>query len=208
MKLSHSLLLPALLACVPPALAASNTQLAVQGTITPSACQPSLGGGGNVDHGKVSAKDLNSDAHTSLQQASMAFVLDCEGPTLIALKTIDNRAGTSIFPDWYAHGLGTTAQGENLGSVRIALNDPVADSVAVASIASTDDGVTWVPASPLGHGALTAFALKGDTANQPIALQHLNANMTVYTTLEKASSLTLTDEVPIDGHATLEVKYL
>lgn len=207
MPFHASLTLAALLACAGSAYAASTTQLAVQGSITPSACQPVLSAGGNVDHGKLSAKDLKPDDYTLLQRATMSFAINCEGPTLLALKTLDNRNGTAIFPDWHAHGLGTTAAGENLGSVSFSLNDTVADSVPVTHIMSTDGGETWSPASPLGHSALTAFAPNGGPY-QPIAVQAVNATLAVYTTLNKAADLTLTDEVPIDGHATLEVIYL
>lgn len=206
-KQSSSLLAITLLLCAAQASAASTAQLAVQGSITPSACQPTLSAGGNVDHGKLSAKDLKPEDYTSLEQATMAFTMSCEGPTLLALKTIDNRSGSAIFPDWHAHGLGTTAEGENLGSVSFSLNDTIADSVAVTNIISTDEGETWTPAGPLGHSVLTSFAANGGPY-QPIPVQTVNASLAVYTTLNKAADLTLTDEIPMDGHATLEVIYL
>jgi hypothetical protein len=35
----------------------------------------------------------------------------------------------------------------------------------------------------------------------------LTARLSAFTTLVKATDLTLVDEVPIDGHATLQLKY-
>ncbi|MCP2054889.1 UNVERIFIED_ORG: type 1 fimbria pilin [Pseudomonas fluorescens] len=52
MKVFATPLIGALLLC-PTAFAASNTELLVQGIITPSACAPVVSGGGNVDFGKV-----------------------------------------------------------------------------------------------------------------------------------------------------------
>ncbi|WP_330220783.1 DUF1120 domain-containing protein [Pseudomonas frederiksbergensis] len=54
----------ALISLAPYALAASSTDLTVTGTITPSACTPSLSGNGVVDYGKISARDLNQDTST------------------------------------------------------------------------------------------------------------------------------------------------
>ena len=55
----------ALIGVAPYALAASSTDLTVTGIITPNACTPTLSGGGIVDHGKFSAKDLNAGHETT-----------------------------------------------------------------------------------------------------------------------------------------------
>ena len=46
------------------AFAASTVDLAVKGLIVPSACTPTLSGGGIIDHGKISAKDLRPNNPT------------------------------------------------------------------------------------------------------------------------------------------------
>lgn len=195
-----------LLACVGPALAASSTQLAVQGTITPSACEPSLSDEGNVDHGKISARDLSPTEHTLLPRASLRFEVVCEAATLFALRTLDNRAGSSaIHPTW--HGLGTTPANENLGSAAFGLYAPITEAGAVRVIVSDDAGMSWHPAVILGHSTWTAFAT-ADAPSQPMALKQVSAELRVYSTITRASDLTLSDEVPIDGSATLEVMYL
>jgi hypothetical protein len=35
----------------------------------------------------------------------------------------------------------------------------------------------------------------------------LSARLTVFTTIVRANDLTLVDEIPIDGHATVQLKY-
>ena len=55
-------------------LAASSLDLTVKGIITPSACAPVVSGGGNVDFGKVSVKDLNADTYTDLPRETMLSV--------------------------------------------------------------------------------------------------------------------------------------
>ncbi|MEX5491445.1 hypothetical protein ABFV43_21890, partial [Pseudomonas fulva] len=82
--------------------------------------------------------------------------------------------------------------------------EPIADSVPVTAIMSRDGGGSWGPSSYLGHAALTSFAAPGDTRT-PIAMQDLSARLRAFTIVVPASDLTLLDEVPIDGHATLQL---
>ena len=148
----------------PPAFAASNTDLSVRGSITPSACSPLISGGGMVDFGKMSAKSLNAEQHTSLPNQSMQLSVRCEAPTFFTLSTIDNRAGTSANHDRW-HGLGMTPNDEKLGGSAFHLYTPVADGVAVRMITSVDGGVTWRPANELNHLWLTTVARTGRRMN-------------------------------------------
>lgn len=187
------------------ALAASSQDLTVKGIITPSACDPVVSGGGNVDFGKVSVKDLNADTYTDLPRETMRLSVRCEGPTFFTLNTIDNRAGTTANHfSW--HGLGLTPDNEKLGDAGLGLYMPVADGVPVRTITSRDGGVTWMPSVMLSHTVLTAVADNDGVV--PIAIQELDAEIRLITHIAPASSLTLTDDVPIDGHATVQVNYL
>lgn len=71
MKTPVSLLSSALLlAMTSSVFAASSVDLSVKGLITPSACTPSLPG--DVDFGKIAAKDLNIDTSTALERKTPA----------------------------------------------------------------------------------------------------------------------------------------
>jgi hypothetical protein len=200
-----SLLATALIACTPAIHAASSTELSVTGLITPGACTPSLSGGGVIDHGKVTAKDLNPDKPTSLQDGTLYLDVKCEAATLFTLSTIDNRQGSSAFhPN--SHGLGVINDDQNLGSVAFGLFDAMADGVAVKTIMSRNDGANWRVSSYLGHAGLTAFASLTDQAT-PIAIKDLNARLTAFTTIVRANELTLSDEIPIDGYVTVQLNY-
>ena len=188
-----------------PAWAASSQDLTVKGVITPSACAPVVSGGGTVDFGKVSVKDLNADTYTDLPRETMLLSVRCEGPTIFTLNPIDNRAGTAASHfSW--HGLGMTPSDEKVGDAGLGLYSPVADGVPVRTITSRDGGVTWIPSVMLSHTLLTAVADSDGLA--PIAIQELDAEIRLITHIAPASNLTLTDEVPIDGHATVQVNYL
>ncbi|WP_448652833.1 DUF1120 domain-containing protein [Pseudomonas fluorescens] len=194
-----------LAACAPGAFAASNTDLSVTGIITPSSCTPTLSSGGIVDHGKLTAKDLNPDTPTSLQVGEMSLQVQCEAPTFFTLTTVDSRAGSAALNPAH-HGLGMVNDDQKLGNVAFGLFDPVADSVPVQAILSRDGGATWFPSSYLGHTALTSFAPSAGP-NTPMALQTLSARLRAFTTIAPASDLTLLDEVPIDGLAVMQLKY-
>ena len=194
-----------LAALAPGAFAASSTDLNVSGTITPSACAPVLSNGGVIDHGKMTSKDLDPSKPTRLDAAEMRLEVQCEGDTFFTLTTLDNRAGTSAINPMH-HGLGTTPDKEKLGSVAFSLFDPVADGNAVQVIISRNGGANWYANPYLGHEALTSFAtLSGP--NTPIALKTLTARLRAFSIIVPAEGLTLLDEVPIDGQATLQLKY-
>lgn len=192
--------------CAPGVFAASSADLSVTGIITPSSCTPTLSNGGVVDHGKMTAKDLLPTKPTSLVPGELHLEVHCEGETFFTLTTVDNRAGTSVINPKH-HGLGTTAENQKLGSVAFGLFDPMADEAAVNVITSHNGGANWSVNPYLGHEALTSFGAVGGP-NTPIALKHLSARLRALTIIVPSSDLTLLDEVPIDGQATLQLKYL
>ncbi|CAM3260105.1 Protein of unknown function [Pseudomonas gessardii] len=187
------------------ALAASSTDLTVRGHITPNACAPVMSGGGTIDFGKLAAKDLEAEQYTALPNQTIQLSVHCEAPTFFTLTTVDNRAGSSANHAFW-HGLGLTAEGEKLGGAAFHLYAPMADGVAVRTITSADGGVTWLPTSLLTHTMLTAIA-RG-TQLVPIAVQDFAAEIRLFAHIAPANDLTLTDEIPVDGHATVQVNYL
>ncbi|AIG02812.1 Protein of uncharacterised function (DUF1120) [Pseudomonas fluorescens] len=189
----------------PSAFAVSTTDLAVKGAITPNACEPMISSGGVVDFGKMSAKSLNADQHTDLPRQILTLSVRCEGPAFFTLNTIDNRAGSSANHHHW-HGLGMTPSGEKLGGAGFGLYNAVADSEPVQTIVSEDGGATWATAVLLSHTGLTAVAQAGTSV--PRAVKELDAELRLYTHIAPANGLSLVDEVPIDGHATVQLKYL
>ncbi|MHA6577529.1 DUF1120 domain-containing protein [Pseudomonas yamanorum] len=196
----------ATLLLAPAVFAASSTDLAVKGTITPNACDPTISGGGVVDYGKMTAKDLSADKPTSLPRQTLQLRIECNQKTLLAFSTIDNRAGTSaINENW--HGLGMTPDDEKLGSTGFGLYNAVADDAPAKTLVSSDGGITWRPSVFLGHTSLTAIGAAGNSL-VPIAVTRFTADLSLYTMIDGADRLTVLDEIPLDGHATLQMKYL
>ncbi|NMX57490.1 DUF1120 domain-containing protein [Pseudomonas edaphica] len=200
-----------LLICAGPAFAASSIDLTVKGLITPSACTPALAQGGVADYGKIAAKDLQENQATPLPPTTLPFNLSCEAATLFALNGVDNRAGSASSPNDYSYGLGFINETERVGDYVIIITNYLADNLPVSKLASRDNGATWSENSEDAiwmRGRLAAFGNNASGTWAPIAIKALTSNLVVHPTIAPSSGLTLTQEQPVDGSATLEVMYL
>lgn len=195
----------ALMCAVPYALAASSTDLTVTGTITPSACTPSWSNSGQVDAGKISAKDLNPTQITLVGRHPMQLSVVCDAATRFAMTQIDNKPNTGSANSWF--GLGLTNAGEKLGFFNGEITNTLADGVAAQAIDSEDGGATWSRTTVMGVGYILSVGTTTDTKT-PIAVKDLTMDVDVVINIARADGLTLTDDVPLEGSATFEMKYL
>jgi len=194
----------ALISMAPYALAASSTDLSVTGTITPNACEPKLSDGGNVHHGKISSKDLNKDKVTKLARKTLQLTVNCDSAIAFRLNPIDNQLGSSI--DGNMWGLGKINGDQNLGGYELQLTTALADGASVYPLISYDNGSTWTRSSYMAPSAISSFSATTVSAI-PVAIKDLVTNLNVYTVIARADSLDLTNDVALDGLATLEVLY-
>ncbi|AKS06229.1 DUF1120 domain-containing protein [Pseudomonas trivialis] len=201
----RNLLAAALLASAGNAVAASSVDLSVKGTITPSACTPSFSSGGNFDLGKLAAKDLNVDTVTRIN-TNMQIRVTCAASTFFAFEGHDNRQGS--VPDSHEgnFGLGIINGDEKPGSFYATLTSAVADGVPARFILSIDGGESWWPSGELTVGVTNAVA--NNTSLTPMPVQVLTGEMELKVIIAPSKNLTLTEEVPLDGSATVTVKYL
>lgn len=207
MGITHNLLTTALiLGGAGNALAASSVDLAIKGSITPSACELSLANGGAFDLGKISAKDLWPEQPTDLTEQTTQLTVTCEAATLMAIESKDNRAGSSSYDDGTTFGLGLINGTQKLGYVYTSLRGHVADGTMAYGIHSMDGGLTWTNNGSFKPGSLSSIYRAAPIV--PIPVQVLTANLTLYPAITAANDLTLTEEVPIDGSVTLTVRYL
>ncbi|MBV4451071.1 MULTISPECIES: DUF1120 domain-containing protein [Pseudomonas] len=188
------------------AMAASSVDLTVTGLITPSSCEPSLSSGGVYDMGKISAKDLNVDMPTSFPVTTLQLTVTCDAATLMALEAKDNREGSDFNNDTMAFGLGLVNGNEKLGSVELRLLSPIVDGAPARAIGSTDGGTVWERDTNFMRGNILSVA--DNTTDAPIPVQTLTSELALYPKIAPARTLTLTNEVAIDGSVTLTVKYL
>lgn len=210
------LLLACSAACVPSSFARSATEVSVIGTITPAACVPSLSGDGSFQYGKIGSIELHPVQRTQFVSARQHLSIRCSAPTRFALRGVDGRAGSAEWPLHDRHfGLGLNGA-QKVGTYFVLFKAEglsLDGNSQVVSLRSADNGTSWQPVttadSPLPNDAgagLIGFALAGGA--EPSATRLLDAVIEVDMHLAPGESLTLTDEVLIDGAATLEVSYL
>ncbi|WP_458377060.1 DUF1120 domain-containing protein [Pseudomonas fluorescens] len=204
-KIPHALTMAIIALTSPLAFATSSTDLTVTGLITPNACTPTLADGGNIDIGKIPAKDLHPTLNTAVGKHYMQFNVACDAPIEFALKTIDNKPGTNISSPLF-FGVGLTPADEKLGYFWPYISNRLADGQPVDAIRSRDGGASWTRTSTINSNELLSVSTIGGTT--PIAVKDLSMLLYVETYIARADSLTLNDEVPIDGSMTLEIKYL
>lgn len=190
------------------AVAASSVDLNVKGSITPNACIPSLSNGGAVDYGKLSAKALNVDKNTRLPLEFIQLRVACDAATLFALQGHDNRGGSAPPSHDGNYGLGLINGDEKLGSYYVNLEAAVADDVPSRFITSHDGGETWEPWEGGGLWVGGTTAVSNNTSFTPLATKVLTAEMVIGGFIAPTNTLTLTEEVPIDGSVSVTVKYL
>jgi hypothetical protein len=196
----------ALISMAPYALA-SSTDLTVTGLITPGACTPSLSNNGGVDLGKIPAHTLNQTGNTYLGSYPLQLTVACENPRFIAFESVDNRAGTATEDENFVYGLGLTDEGEKLGYFVTSINEVVVDGRYSDSIESVDGGNSWNYSPSIRPGALLSVSSQSDYTT-PIAVKDLIMDLQIRPAITRADSLTLTNEVKIDGSGTLQLTYL
>lgn len=228
MKLvSKNTLLAAMLAAASvSAFAADSVDLKIIGTIVPTSCTPTLSGGGIVDYGNIPASTLAATGFTNLGRHDVIVGITCDQPAMVALKTIDNRAGTapagianfisSAANDSFAFGLGAV-DGKNVGA--FVLNqyfNPDINGVAGSGhrMKSDDAGATWSDTYTDGPGGFQ----KADGSRlqswytstvTPTAITSVSQYYYLTTAINSRANLpSLNKAVPLDGLATFSLVYL
>ena len=200
-----------LLAGASSAFAASSTDLTVTGIITPAACTPSLTNGGIVDYGKRSAKDLNQIIHTPLGEQTIQLTVNCDAAEQFAISLADNRKNTaSLIGGVQNFGLGLINGNEKLGHYYLGFKKPVAD-LAVQLLSSHDEGKSWrvFPEEDfIPRTYWVAFGNATGSGYAPDFLRAVTVDIVATALIAPANTLTLTDEVALDGSATLQIEYL
>ncbi|MDK9607139.1 DUF1120 domain-containing protein [Lelliottia wanjuensis] len=207
------------------AFAADSTDLKVQGTLIMGSCTPTLSSGGVVDYGKISLGDLKTDAVNQLGQKQITLTLTCQSPTKVAWSTqddqsssvidtqpvIDNNTQPAVTNEF---GLGTTSGGVNLGSYAIIAannSEPNVDGNVGYIRYSDDNTATWTDGGIGGAynrndgSRLMTFV---DASGDPLAFTTASDVLKVGASVQDTTTLAITDDTPLNGQATISVRYL
>jgi hypothetical protein len=213
-----------------PALAAT-VDVRVIGTITPTACTPTVSGGGTVDYGSINPSTLEKDTFTVLPEKELDFAIACDAPAKVAVTLVSQRGASALNTDGTLSTLavnnslfggadtsGTAGLGldgtKGIGGygIRLAQGTVTADGLAVDSIEANGNTTAWSKATT---GSLintdasvryASWATAGTTV--PVAFTNLAGKLGVQAYINKASELNLSQPVALDGMATIELRYL
>lgn len=213
---------------------AESIDVRVIGTISPTACTPTLSGGGTIDYGTIKPESLSKDDYTTLAEKTIDFAIQCDAPAKIAVKAINNRpdtvAGTSNDGVGGSSTTPTTVFGSKTISVaglgmagdkriggygvRIAGGTVQADGKAVDGIYHDSTGKWAGVGTGANSGALyvyysTRYQSWAEAGKvEPLAFTQLSGKLAVQAFINKQSELDLTKPITLDGSTTIELVYL
>lgn len=207
--------------------ATSTVLLKVTGKLAMAACTPALGGGGTVDYGNISTGTLSATEASRIGERDVSFTITCPAPTKAAWAITDDRAGTradklsvtegdaaknEVTDPSMLYGVGDTPDSVHIGAYTIYADiaNVTADGVKVDAISGATTTPVWAKSTTgiikNGEMEMMTVATSGTTA--PLA--YTTAVFPLKTVLSVLSSATLkiTDDVKLDGQATITIKYL
>lgn len=192
-----------------------SRELSLQARFAPAACTPGLSNRGTVDFGKLSVSDLSHTKDTALPARSLGLTVTCDGPTSFALIMHENRPGSATGGiDETAYGLGLDARGQKIGRYYLLVDPTQASADNLPQLYRTDSttgGAAWSSASasslPLGARSLLGFTATAGSTEGPNALQNLSALLSLKAFIAPLEGLDVSNEVRLDGSATLEIIY-
>ncbi|WP_157644722.1 DUF1120 domain-containing protein [Burkholderia ubonensis] len=200
------------------AVAAPTAELKVTGQIVPGACKINVPHG--ADYGNVLVAKLATDKTTPLSEQDVPFTIACDADAKLALSVVDNKTGTapaglgagntilgvSAPPDANFFGLGTS-NSKNIGGYAVQLKNVTVDSAAT-DVLDSKDRTTWTKSANalLDPAKSVSWATAGTT--NPLAGKAIAGTLAVQAVIDKGSDLDLTNQIMLDGSATLTVDYL
>lgn len=202
------------------AVAGFNAQavdVRVKGSIVPASCNFTVTNA-VIDYGRIDPATLSPTNYTKLAEKSTPYSINCSSGAQLAVTAIDNRAASKIpnmmrsqynttFTDTFNFGLGVTAANQKIGGYIMQLRNATGDGRALQPLFSSTNGNTWARGvGTLGQGGHLTSWYSGVLT--PARVSVVSGNLYFQAVINKASELNLKDEVRLDGHATLELRYL
>lgn len=195
-----------LLAAAPLAFAQSTVDLTISGEIVPSACTPTLSGGGHIALGTFDLVSLDPVNSTLVTPRDITLSITCSGPVSLGYSIKDNRATSA--PIGLSYGLGLDGAGNQIGGYHIRIASATADGSTAGLMSSADQGATWIEDSYAfwDNDMNTWRAVGTGTAPAPTTTQVLE--LEVHPEIVGTDNLDFGSLIVIDGSSTFVMHYL
>jgi hypothetical protein len=207
----------------------AQTNVTVNGKITPPGCTASFGGGANLDWGSIPWSSLSSTAMTTLPAKAVTFQVQCPVDTKVsaAFWAVDPNKSTAITgPNStstngsYNHsdanrifGIGTDpVTNKKLGNFTMISTGATFDGKQATGFGFTKDtSHTTTDFSKVGMGwamhTAEDWTVWDDATNKPASAATHTFTFNVEPQLNKKTEITATQEVPFAGVAQFNLRY-
>ncbi|MBT2340318.1 MULTISPECIES: DUF1120 domain-containing protein [Pseudomonas] len=193
--------------------------LQVTGSIIPGSCSLNIPTTA-VDYGRISVKDLSSVDYTKLNKLSTAFNITCDGPTLVGLTANDNRAASKkheamavidpgLATPTNSFGLGANADGDKIGAYSLHVRNYAVDGDSDFKTILRGGAGNWFGASDFMRShPQYLLSWSPNAANSPHLLTTVSGELVIEAAINNTTELVVSEDLQIDGSATLELSYI
>lgn len=196
------------------AQATNVAQLVVRGTITPTACNLSLGGGGIIDYGTIRSGELSQTAFNPREERTTSVVVNCGStPAKFALSLTDLQAGSKVtgilgagYTEAQNFGLGAVSS-RRTGGYSVMLRDLRSSGIVLNPIMRVGTGA-WQNSDGKVAQSPSQYSWRNGSTVTPASISQLTGVVAVKAVINRAQDLDLTRDVTLDGRATLVLSYI
>lgn len=219
-------LLAALLAvCATSALAEPSAILKVKGTLTNSACTPTLTQGGVIDYGSYTLSDLSSTAVNQLGQKNIDLNITCDVATKVSWHLVDdsansragitvangNASGGSVSDANQTYGVGFTDGNVAIGNYSLFVNvgNVVADTATVDTIYRLGSSGSWTKSTDgITEGQDNReITVAAASSVEPLAFTSATFPLVTSLAIQDTDTLAITDDTNLAGQVTISLSY-
>ncbi|EKS6649074.1 TPA: DUF1120 domain-containing protein [Enterobacter hormaechei] len=207
--------------------AAETAVLKLTGTLTNSACTPELSNGGIADFGYIRTAELSATQTNQIGKRDITLTINCQTKTQVGWSIVDNRAdslpspfitvddaaanGDYAFSASSTFGVGKTPGGVNIGAYAVYADLPnvTGNGIAVDVLYHAGGSSTWAK-STTGRPTIgvDVFTVTNKGEKEPIAFTEAVFPLKVVLAVQATDKLSITDDAPLDGQATISLAYL
>lgn len=186
-----------------------TAELTVVGKITVPTCTVSAADNGVYSIGQVSPSILSPTASTPLPEITKTWTVTCDSSTYMNFTPTDNRSGTASIANANNFGLGSVKETGKIGYYTVVAKEATVDGTATRVFTSANASVSALLSVPLTPGSRTGWATGNGTTSTQAAGKVFTVDLAVIPVLASTALMGggVTDDVTIDGSATLKFAY-
>jgi len=190
---------------------AAGADLSIKGKLQTGARNVTVSNGGVFDAGSQKSSWYDVDANVSFTTTNVQLTVTCTTPTRFGLHLEDNRADSRLpvtRADW-TFGLGM-AGGKMIGYFTSSMGGRTSGGQPIDVVYRFNSSTPWLrdlPSWNNGREFLVSFTEPGGT--QPAAFDQISTTLLATGYINNLSNkLDYSQEIELDGSATLELVYL